>query len=128
MVSAAAGLFGGSSSAFAFTQPQQYSSIGSHSCHHNHDQRQPLLPLTAVAVSATMAEAGVPAASSEADADATDDIELFPTNLPSDCGMDYIPLATLLATGQLAEADQVCRVVPAVIVAFMPPPKQKQRH
>ena len=30
-----------------------------------------------------------------------------PTNLPSECGMDYIPLATMLATGQLAEADQV---------------------
>jgi hypothetical protein len=32
----------------------------------------------------------------------------IPTNLPSDCGMDYVPLATMLATGQLAEADQVC--------------------
>lgn len=34
------------------------------------------------------------------------DIEI-PTNLPSDVGEDYIPLATMLATGQLAEADQV---------------------
>ena len=59
-----------------------------------------------VTLSATaMAEAGVPAASSEPDSDVTD-IEI-PTNLPSDCGMDYIPLATMLATGQLAEADQV---------------------
>ena len=32
----------------------------------------------------------------------------IPTNLPSDCGMDYVPLASMLATGQLAEADQVC--------------------
>lgn len=31
----------------------------------------------------------------------------IPTNLPSDCGMDYVPLASMLATGQLAEADQV---------------------
>lgn len=31
----------------------------------------------------------------------------IPTNLPSDVGMDYVPLATMLATGQLAEADQV---------------------
>lgn len=53
----------------------------------------------------TMAESGVPPTTS--DASDTEDVEI-PTNLPSDCGMDYIPLATMLATGQLAEADQVC--------------------
>lgn len=52
----------------------------------------------------TMAESGVPPPTSEASD--TADAEI-PTNLPSDCGMDYIPLATMLATGQLAEADQV---------------------
>ena len=52
----------------------------------------------------TMAESGVPPPTS--DASDTADIEI-PTNLPSECGMDYIPLATMLATGQLAEADQV---------------------
>jgi hypothetical protein len=52
----------------------------------------------------TMAESGVPPPTS--DASDTEDVEI-PTNLPSDCGMDYIPLATMLATGQLAEADQV---------------------
>lgn len=53
----------------------------------------------------TMAEAGVPPATS----DASDVAEIeIPTNLPSDKGMDYVPLATMLATGQLAEADQVC--------------------
>jgi len=31
----------------------------------------------------------------------------IPSVLPSDVGMDYVPLATYLATGQLAEADQV---------------------
>ena len=31
----------------------------------------------------------------------------IPTVLPSDMGVDYVPLATMLATGQLAEADQV---------------------
>jgi hypothetical protein len=51
--------------------------------------------------------AGVPPATSEASAN-IEDAEI-PTNLPSDCGMDYIPLATMLATGQLAEADQVCQ-------------------
>lgn len=56
-------------------------------------------------MSATMAESGVPPAKSEATT--TEDIEI-PTNLPSECGMDYIPLATMLATGELAEADQVC--------------------
>ena len=58
----------------------------------------------AVFESATMAESGVPPATSESSN--TADVEI-PTNLPSDCGMDYIPLATMLATGQLAEADQV---------------------
>ena len=53
----------------------------------------------------TMAESGVPPATSEA-SQTTADAEI-PTNLPSDCGMDYIPLATMLATGDLAEADQV---------------------
>jgi len=33
----------------------------------------------------------------------------IPTNLPSDVGMDYVPLATMLATGQLVEADQFTR-------------------
>ncbi|GMI00074.1 hypothetical protein TrLO_g11763 [Triparma laevis f. longispina] len=36
------------------------------------------------------------------------DVEI-PTNLPSDVGMDYVPLATMLATGQLVEADQFTR-------------------
>ena len=31
----------------------------------------------------------------------------IPAILPSDVGMDYVPLATYLATGQLAKADQV---------------------
>ena len=52
----------------------------------------------------TMAEAGVPPAHSETTVTKEADI---PTNLPSDKDMDYIPLATMLATGQLAEADQV---------------------
>jgi hypothetical protein len=55
--------------------------------------------------SATMAESGIPAASSEPDSDVSD--VTIPTNLPSECGMDYVPLASMLATGQLAEADQV---------------------
>jgi hypothetical protein len=39
--------------------------------------------------------------------DSSDDDIMIPTNLPSDVGMDYIPLATMLATGQFEEADQV---------------------
>lgn len=63
---------------------------------------------SAVAMS-TMADSGVPPTTSEPSTDvASEDI---PTNLPSDCGMDYIPLATMLATGQLAEADQVRFVI-----------------
>jgi hypothetical protein len=58
-----------------------------------------------LAAEAAMAEAGVPPTTSETTS-TTEDVEV-PTNLPSDCGMDYVPLATMLATGQLAEADQV---------------------
>jgi hypothetical protein len=54
----------------------------------------------------TMAESGVPPSTSDA-SDGVEEWEI-PTKLPSDVGMDYIPLATMLATGQLAEADQVC--------------------
>ena len=53
----------------------------------------------------TMADSGAPPTQSEPSSD-VEDVEI-PTNLPSDMGMDYIPLATMLATGQLAEADQV---------------------
>ena len=45
--------------------------------------------------------------STEEAAAATADDDTIPTNLPSDCGMDYIPLATMLATGEFEEADQV---------------------
>ena len=55
---------------------------------------------------ATMADSGKPPAHSDEDAHVKDDVEI-PTKLPSDVGMDYVPLATMLATGQLAEADQV---------------------
>ena len=54
-----------------------------------------------------MADSGKPPSSSAAsDMNIADDVEI-PTKLPSDVGMDYVPLATMLATGQLAEADQV---------------------
>lgn len=59
-----------------------------------------------LAAEATMAESGVPPETAEATDVADADI---PTNLPSDVGMDYIPLATMLATGQLAEADEFTR-------------------
>ncbi|VEU43740.1 unnamed protein product [Pseudo-nitzschia multistriata] len=42
-------------------------------------------------------------------ATATDDADTIPTNLPSDCGMDYVPLATMLATGNFEDADQFTR-------------------
>jgi len=54
-----------------------------------------------------MAESGKPPASSDSDMNIAD-VEI-PTKLPSDVGMDYVPLATMLATGQLAEADQFTR-------------------
>jgi hypothetical protein len=55
-----------------------------------------------------MADAGVPAATSET-SEVADDADI-PTHLPSECNMDYIPLANMLATGQLAEADQVSKI------------------
>ncbi len=36
-------------------------------------------------------------------------IEDIPTYLPSDCGVDYVPLATMLATGDFFGADQFTR-------------------
>ena len=59
-----------------------------------------------------MADAGVPATATDSVAAASYhspvDVQT-PTSrdLPSDVGFDYVPLATMLATGQLAEADQV---------------------
>jgi len=62
-------------------------------------------PVVQLSAETTMAESGAPPATSKPSDTAEEDI---PTNLPSDVGMDYVPLATMLATGQLAEADQVC--------------------
>jgi hypothetical protein len=62
--------------------------------------------LASATEAAPMADSGIPPATSDASDVADDEI---PTNLPSDVGMDYIPLATMLATGQLAEADQFTR-------------------
>mmetsp|Transcript_30086 Transcript_30086/g.62879 ORF Transcript_30086/g.62879 Transcript_30086/m.62879 type:complete len:224 (-) Transcript_30086:1567-2238(-) len=61
----------------------------------------------AIVLKSTMAESGVPPATSDASDGVTESD--IPTNLPSECGMDYIPLATMLATGQLTEADQFTR-------------------
>jgi hypothetical protein len=36
-----------------------------------------------------------------------DEYVAIPTSLPSEKGVDYVPLATLLATGNFKEADQV---------------------
>ncbi|KAL7520923.1 hypothetical protein ACHAWX_005616 [Stephanocyclus meneghinianus] len=62
----------------------------------------------AAASSTSMADSGKPPAHSDGDANVKEDVEI-PTVLPSDVGMDYVPLATMLATGQLAEADQFTR-------------------
>mmetsp|Transcript_16174 Transcript_16174/g.22562 ORF Transcript_16174/g.22562 Transcript_16174/m.22562 type:complete len:237 (+) Transcript_16174:77-787(+) len=62
-----------------------------------------------LAAEAAMAESGVPAATSDPVKAHVEEDAQIPTNLPSDVGMDYVPLATMLATGQLAEADQFTR-------------------
>jgi len=68
------------------------------------------------AAEAAMAEAGVPSTTSSDPSDEFSDVAI-PTNLPSDCGKDYIPLATMLATGQLAQADQVRRTTPGLLLS-----------
>lgn len=63
--------------------------------------------MSETATAETMADSGKPPAHAENDAHIAD--AEIPTKLPSDVGMDYVPLATMLATGQLAEADQFTR-------------------
>lgn len=63
---------------------------------------------TASSSDTSMSSAGKPPAHSESNAHVPEDAAI-PTKLPSDVGMDYVPLATMLATGQLAEADQFTR-------------------
>jgi len=53
-----------------------------------------------------MAESGIPPVESVR---SEVDYSTIPTKLPSECGMDYVPLATMLASGDLAEADQFTR-------------------
>lgn len=72
----------------------------------HHCRQTALFSTEAAAESTSMADSGKPPAHSEESANVNDDVEI-PTVLPSDIGMDYVPLATMLATGQLAEADQV---------------------
>lgn len=62
-------------------------------------------------VAPAMASSGVPPAHSDASEANVAEAEI-PTNLPSAVGKDYVPLATMLATGELAEADQVRTVQP----------------
>jgi len=59
-----------------------------------------------VVFESAMAESGVPP--SKTAASAVED-SVIPSKLPSDVGMDYVPLATMLATGQILEADQFTR-------------------
>jgi len=63
-------------------------------------------PSSTSAIFSTMADSGVPPTES-APADTSD--EMLPTNLPSDVGFDYVPLASSLAAGDLTEADQITR-------------------
>jgi len=70
--------------------------------------RQHALFSTAETETTAMADSGKPPSMTSGDAHVKDDVEI-PTKLPSDVGMDYVPLATMLATGQLAEADQFTR-------------------
>jgi len=70
--------------------------------------QSPALFMSEAATAETnMADSGKPPVSADSDTHVAD--AEIPTKLPSDVGMDYVPLATMLATGQLAEADQFTR-------------------
>ena len=45
----------------------------------------------------------------EADSSDVEAAPIIPTYLPSECGIDYVPLATMLATGDFLSADQFTR-------------------
>lgn len=69
-------------------------------------QANGVVRVSSPALFSTMADSGVPPASAQA---TSVEDAIIPTKLPSDIGMDYVPLATMLASGQLAEADQVSK-------------------
>lgn len=62
--------------------------------------------ITMSSTSTPMADSGVPPTSSSVSEVSEAEI---PKSLPSDVGMDYVPLATMLATGELVKADQFTR-------------------
>lgn len=74
--------------------------------HHQRLYYQSLVLRSAVAEESTSLPTTAAVVDSS-ESEATEVNENIPTNLPSECGMDYVPLATMLATGQIAEADQV---------------------
>ena len=77
------------------------------------DQRSSLTVSSFVQLKSTLAESdgATPATTAEQPkATPSEENVDIPTNLPSECGMDFVPLATMLATGQLAEADQVQKI------------------
>ncbi len=84
---------------FAFAPPSSPCIVASH------ESASPSTVVLHSEMAATMADSGKPPSSATSDMNIAD-VEI-PTKLPSDVGMDYVPLATMLATGQLAEADQV---------------------
>ncbi len=91
---------------FAFAPPSSPCIVASHV------SASPSTVVLHSEVAATMADSGKPPSSATSDINIAD-VE-FPTKLPSDVGMDYVPLATMLATGQLAEADQVRQDRPTI--------------
>lgn len=97
LLSAVTLLLAGSASAFAPAPVR----------HHNVASTELFMSEAATAESTSMADAGKPPSESDTDSNVAD--VTIPTKLPSDVGMDYVPLATMLATGQLAEADQFTR-------------------
>lgn len=67
---------------------------------------------TALRMSVAEAEVTTTEAASESTSSGPDGTQSsvdIPTELPSDCGIDYVPLATMLATGDLKGADQFTR-------------------
>lgn len=90
------------------------SSTRSHACSHQASSssyaRRRAAAAAAGALRMSTAEAPeVPVATAEATDAQAPAVGDIPTNLPSEAGIDYVPLATMLATGDLKGADQFTR-------------------
>lgn len=83
-----------------------------HSTNAHRVQATRVVLVTALGMSSTETAVPVAGEADGATSDEVDDVQTsvdIPTSLPSESGIDYVPLATMLATGDLKGADQFTR-------------------